>query len=116
MNEDEIPSGHCRLLLSPPLPFDKAMKIVSLTTLTATSLVSAGKFISLSEKSTSVVQGAYIIDEDGIDDTKAGNSLDSHNVDYKISREFYVFNGASCDVRSGHNSEDLAMIPGVKRV
>ncbi|KAF9389591.1 hypothetical protein CPC16_005710 [Podila verticillata] len=92
------------------------MKIVSLTTLTATSLVSAGKFISLSEKSTSVVQGAYIIDEDGTDDTKAGNSLDSHNVDYKISREFYVFNGASCDVRSGHNSEDLAMIPGVKRI
>ncbi|KAF9373715.1 hypothetical protein CPB97_000364 [Podila verticillata] len=77
------------------------MKVASLITLTATSLVSAGKFIPLSEKSTNVVQGAYIIDEDGIDHTKA---------------VFYVFNGASYDVKSGHNGEDLAMIPGVKRV
>ncbi|KAG0022229.1 hypothetical protein BGZ82_011076 [Podila clonocystis] len=93
------------------------MKITPLISLAATaSLVSAGN-TSLSEKSSSIVQGAFIIEyEDGIDHAKANNFLDSHKVDYKVREEFSVFNGASFNVKSGHSGEVLAKIPGVKRV
>ncbi|KAG0331170.1 hypothetical protein BG000_011155 [Podila horticola] len=92
------------------------MRIISLISLAAAaSLVSAGKF--LSEMFSSVVQGAYIIEyEDGVDHAKANNFLNSYKVDYKVRGEFSVFNGAPFNVKSGHSGEDLAKIPGIKRV
>ncbi|KAF9204559.1 hypothetical protein CPC16_007136 [Podila verticillata] len=94
------------------------MKITAiLSALAAASLVSAGKFIPLAENKPNHVSGAFIIEyEDGVDHSKASNYLNSHKVNYKVRGEFNVFNGASFDVKSGHTGEDLAKIPGVKRV
>ncbi|KAF9318986.1 hypothetical protein BG006_003069, partial [Podila minutissima] len=94
------------------------MKITAiLSALAAASLVSAGRFIPLAENKPNHISGAYIIEyEDGVDHAKANKFLNSHKVDYKVRGEFNVFNGASFDVKSGHSGEDLAKIPGVKRV
>ncbi|KAF9387278.1 hypothetical protein CPC16_007137 [Podila verticillata] len=82
----------------------------------AASLVSAGRFIPLSKDARSV-EGAFIVEyEDGVDHAKANNFFNSHKVNYKVRGEFNVFNGASFNVNSGHSGEDLAKIPGVKRV
>ncbi|KAG0088685.1 hypothetical protein BGZ92_005830 [Podila epicladia] len=95
------------------------MKITAiLSALAAATIVSAGKFIPVdNSKSAGVVENAFIIEyEDGVDHAKANNFLNSRKVQYKVRGEFNVFNGASIQVSSGHAGEDLAKIPGVKRV
>ncbi|KAF9308218.1 hypothetical protein BG006_005537, partial [Podila minutissima] len=94
------------------------MKITSLISIAAaTSLVSASNFIPLSKKSSSIVQGAFIIKyKDSIGHAKAINFLNSHKVDYKVCGEFSVFNGASFNIKSGHLGKYLAKIPGIKWV
>ncbi|KAF9367695.1 hypothetical protein CPB97_005413 [Podila verticillata] len=95
------------------------MKITAiLSALAAATIVSAGKFIPVdNSNSAGVVENAFIIEyEDGVDHAKANNFLNSRKVQYKVRAEFNVFNGASIQVSSGHAGEDLAKIPGVKRV
>ncbi|KAF9406674.1 hypothetical protein BGZ94_003009 [Podila epigama] len=83
----------------------------------AASLVSAGKFLPLNDKNSKYIEGAYIIEyEEGVNHAKANNFLNSRKVDFKVRNEFGVFNGASLDVKSKHTGEDLAKIPGIKRV
>ncbi|KAF9107976.1 hypothetical protein BGX27_008527 [Mortierella sp. AM989] len=96
------------------------MKITSiLSLLAAATLVSAGKFQAADLRpNTNVVPGAFIVEyHDGVDHVKANNYLNSKKgLSYKVRGKYNLFNGASIQVRSGHTGEDIAKIPGIKRV
>ncbi|KAF9908228.1 hypothetical protein BX616_000202 [Lobosporangium transversale] len=96
------------------------MKISFLLSLAAaTSIVSAGKFNpSQIRPNVDEIPGAFIIEfEDGVDQVKANTFLTSHkDLDFKFRGQYNLFNGASIQVKSGHTGEDIAKIPGVKRV
>ncbi|KAG0325810.1 hypothetical protein BG004_003100, partial [Podila humilis] len=83
----------------------------------AASMVSAGRFIPIERPNAGLVENAFIVEyEDGVSHTKANNFFNSRKVNYKVRAEYNVFNGASIQVSSAHAGEDLAKIPGVKRV
>ncbi|KAF9581252.1 hypothetical protein BGW38_001794 [Lunasporangiospora selenospora] len=84
----------------------------------AAGIVAAGKFEpSEARPDVDIVEGAFIIEyEDGFNHAKANSFFNSRKVNYKLRGEFNQFNGVSIDVRSSHKGEDLAKIPGVKRV
>ncbi|KAF9328954.1 hypothetical protein BGZ91_000767, partial [Linnemannia elongata] len=94
------------------------MKITAiLSALAAASLVSAGKFHSTKPGKANVVPGAYIIEyKDGISRSNAHDNLKKHAIDYKVRNEYDVFNGAAITVKSQHDGEALAAVPGVKNV
>ncbi|KAG0080690.1 hypothetical protein BGZ92_000517 [Podila epicladia] len=94
------------------------MKLTSvLSALAATALVSAGKFHPVEEGKVDFIPNAYIIEySDGIRRNVAHNSLEANKVDYKIRNEYSIFNGAALTVKSGHEGDALAKIPGVKNV
>ncbi|KAG0335861.1 hypothetical protein BG004_008292 [Podila humilis] len=95
------------------------MKITAtlLSLAAAATMVSAGKFVPSEAKNTRTVEGAFIVEyEDGVNHAKANSFFNSRKVDYKVRGEFNVFNGASINVKSKHSGEELAKIPGVKRV
>ncbi|KAF9436084.1 hypothetical protein BGZ76_004868 [Entomortierella beljakovae] len=96
------------------------MKITSIISLVAAaSLVSAAKFNpSQVRPNADVVPGAYIIEyQDGVDHVKANNNLNSKkDLSFKVRNKYNQFNGASIQVGSGHSSDDIAKIPGIKRV
>ncbi|KAG0371291.1 hypothetical protein BGZ54_007480 [Gamsiella multidivaricata] len=96
------------------------MKITALISLmAAATLVSAGKFQpSVPRPDVEIIPGAFIIEyHDGVDHAKANNYLNSRkDLSFKVRGQYEQFNGASIQVKSGHNGDDLAKIPGVKRV
>ncbi|KAI1318450.1 hypothetical protein EDD11_006534 [Mortierella claussenii] len=96
------------------------MKITSLLSLiAAASLASAGKFNpSVPRPDVDIVPGAFIIEyHDGVDHAKANNFLNSRKgLNFKVRGQYNQFNGASIQVKSGHTGEELAKIPGIKRV
>lgn len=96
------------------------MKFTSIISLiAAASLVSAAKFKPTNvQVDTNVVPGAYIIEyQDGVDHVKANNNLNSKKgLGFKLRNKYDQFNGASIQVTSGHGADDLAKIPGIKRV
>ncbi|KAF9187924.1 hypothetical protein BGZ51_000944 [Haplosporangium sp. Z 767] len=96
------------------------MKITSLLSLVAAAtLVSAGKFHpSEIRPDVDIIPGAYIIEyQDGVDHNKANNFLNSRKgLSFKVRGQYNQFNGVSIQVKSGHSGEELAKIPGVKRV
>ncbi|KAI9234809.1 MAG: peptidase S8/S53 domain-containing protein, partial [Podila humilis] len=60
---------------------------------------------------------AYIIEySDGVRRNAAHNSLKANKVDYKVRNEYNIFNGAALTVKSGHEGDALAKIPGIKNV
>ncbi|KAG0257381.1 hypothetical protein BG011_003999 [Mortierella polycephala] len=89
-----------------------------LSALAAATLVSAGKFHELSTpETTRVVSGGYIVEyHDGIGHNNAHNTLKAKNVDFKIRKQYGIFNGAAISVHSSHSGKDLASMPGVKNV
>ncbi|KAG0246052.1 peptidase S8/S53 domain-containing protein [Mortierella sp. GBAus27b] len=103
------------------------MKISSLLSLiAAATLVSAAPLYSLEPRSDAidsnldpdVVPGAFIIEYNQDVHRTQGIALLGASIDIslEIRTEFKVFNGVSIQIRSGHTIEDLAKIPGVKRV
>ncbi|KAF9910498.1 hypothetical protein EC991_006315 [Linnemannia zychae] len=94
------------------------MKITAiLSALAAASLVSAGKFHSTQPGKNNIVADSYIIQyQDGITARNAHDNLRKHAIDYKVRGEYDLFNGASIRVKSQHDGEALAAIPGIKHV
>ncbi|CAO3565776.1 unnamed protein product [Mortierella alpina] len=96
------------------------MKVTSvLSLIAAATLVSAGTFHPTELRpDVEIVPGAFIIEyNDGVDHTRANNFLNSRKgLDFKVRGQYNQFNGASIQVKSGHTGDDLAKIPGVKRV
>ncbi|KAF8940137.1 peptidase S8/S53 domain-containing protein [Dissophora ornata] len=96
------------------------MKITSILCLiAAATLVSAGKFHpSEARPDVDIIPGAYIIEyHDGVDHTKANNYLNGKKgLSFKVRGQYSQFNGVSIQVKSGHTGEELAEIPGIKRV
>lgn len=94
------------------------MKLATiLSALAAATLVNAGKFHPVDESKVEYVPNAYIIEyNDNVRHKDAHNSFRANKVDYKIRNEFNVFNGAALTVKSGHEGEALAKIPGIKNV
>jgi len=59
----------------------------------------------------------YILEyHDNVSRANAHNNLKKHAIDYKIRNEYDVFNGAAITVKSDHDGEALAAVPGVKNV
>jgi len=95
------------------------MKITAiLSTIAAATLVSAGTFHDVGKlKNTNIVAGGYIIEyQEGVSHQSAQNALNSRKIDYKVRKQYNVFNGAAIDVKSNHNGKDIASLPGVKNV
>ncbi|KAG0205771.1 hypothetical protein BGX28_002694 [Mortierella sp. GBA30] len=96
------------------------MKITSLLSLiAAATIVSAGKFHPTELRpDVEIVPGAFIIEyHDGVDHVKANSFLNSRKgLNFKVRGQYNQFNGASIEVKSGHTGDDLAKIPGIKRV
>ncbi|KAF8983237.1 hypothetical protein BGZ46_010609 [Entomortierella lignicola] len=96
------------------------MKITSIISLiAAATLVSAGKFHPNEIRpDTNVVPGGFIIEyQDNINHAKANSILNSKkDLSFKVRGQYNLFNGAAIQVKSGHSGEDLAKIPGIKRV
>ncbi|KAG0276751.1 hypothetical protein BGZ95_007097 [Linnemannia exigua] len=94
------------------------MKITAIiSALAAATLVSAGKFHSTLPGKSNIVADSYIIQyQDGVSRSNAHENLRKHAVDYKIRNEYDLFNGAAIKVKSEHDGEALAAIPGVKHV
>ncbi|KAF9980996.1 hypothetical protein BGZ75_007758 [Mortierella antarctica] len=94
------------------------MKLATiLSALAAATLVTAGKFHPIDESKVDYVPNAYIIEyNDDVRHRDAHNTFRANKVDYKVRSEFNVFNGAALTVRSGHEGEALAKIPGIKNV
>lgn len=94
------------------------MKLTAiLSALAAAALVSAGKFHPVEEGKVDFIPNAYIIEySDGIRRNAAHNSLKANKVDYKVRNEYNIFNGAALTVKSGHEGDALAKIPGIKNV
>ncbi|KAG0045102.1 hypothetical protein BGZ83_009645, partial [Gryganskiella cystojenkinii] len=88
-----------------------------LSLVAAATLVSAGQLVPADRANPDIIEGAFIVQyEDGVDHNKANNFLNSRKVQYKVRSQFQTFNGASIQVKSEHTGEDLAKIPGIKRV
>ncbi|KAF9410822.1 hypothetical protein BGZ76_005435, partial [Entomortierella beljakovae] len=94
------------------------MKVtVVLSTLSAMTLVSAGKFHKDFPGKTEIVSNAYIIEyEPYFNHNLAYQALSAHNVGYKVHNEYAIFNGASITVNSEHDGHAIASISGVKNV
>ncbi|KAF9207328.1 hypothetical protein BGZ49_000680 [Haplosporangium sp. Z 27] len=94
------------------------MKITAiLSALAAATLVSAGKFHPIKAGSIEVVPNAYIIEyHDDVKHNQAQNALKANKVDFKVRNEYNIFNGAAVTVKSNHDGEAIAKIPGVKNV
>ncbi|KAI1315507.1 hypothetical protein EDD11_000688 [Mortierella claussenii] len=95
------------------------MKVTAiLSVLAAATLVSAGKLHELrSSGSHPIVPNGYIIEyESHVSHKDAHNALTSRNIDYKIRNEYNIFNGAAITVKSTHDGNHIAAIPGVKNV
>ncbi|KAK3820444.1 MAG: peptidase S8/S53 domain-containing protein [Benniella sp.] len=95
------------------------MKITAiLSTIAAATLVSAGTFHDVGKlKGSNIVAGGYIIEyHEGISHQAAQNALNSRKIDYKVRKQYNIFNGAAIDVKSNHNGKDIASLPGVKTV
>ncbi|KAF9367009.1 hypothetical protein CPB97_006518, partial [Podila verticillata] len=81
------------------------------------ALVSAGKFHPVEEGKVDFIPNAYIIEySDGVRRNAAHNSLKANKVNYKVCNEYNIFNGAALTVKSSHESDALAKIPGIKNV
>ncbi|KAG0305158.1 hypothetical protein BGZ98_004542, partial [Dissophora globulifera] len=89
-----------------------------LSTLAAATLVSAGVVHDFQPSvSNRVVPSGYIIEyESNVTHTDAHNRLKAHEIDYKVRNEYDIFNGAAITVKSNHDGQSLASIPGVKNV
>ncbi|KFH62359.1 hypothetical protein MVEG_11569 [Podila verticillata NRRL 6337] len=95
------------------------MKITAiLSALAATTLVSAGTFhIPKGQHTANTVPNAFIVEyDDKVSHGDFHNSLNSHNIGFKVRNEYNIFNGASVTVTSDHKGEALAKLPGVKNV
>ncbi|KAG0373404.1 hypothetical protein BGX24_011750 [Mortierella sp. AD032] len=94
------------------------MKLTAIiSALAAATLVSAGKFHPVEEGNADFIPNAYIIEySDGIRRNAAHNSLKANKVDFKVRNEYNIFNGAALTVKSGHEGDALAKIPGIKNV
>ncbi|KAG0287412.1 hypothetical protein BGZ98_004642, partial [Dissophora globulifera] len=90
---------------------------VILSVLAAASLVSAGKFHIPKHAKVQFVPDAYIIQyDDNVKHAEAHNNLRANKVDYKVRNEYSIFNGAAITIKSEHDGDALAKIPGVKHV
>ncbi|KAG0251106.1 hypothetical protein BG011_007831 [Mortierella polycephala] len=85
------------------------MKIASLLSLVAAAtLVPAGKFHPFE------IRPDY---QDGVDHNRANSFLNSRKgLSFNVRDQYSQFNSVSIQVKSGHSGEDLAKIPGIKRV
>lgn len=94
------------------------MKIFTiLSALAAATLVSAGKFHIPKDAKYDFQPNGYIIQyQDNISRANAHNNLKKHAIDYKVRNEYDVFNGAAIIVKSDHDGDALAAVPGVKHV
>ncbi|KAF9339164.1 hypothetical protein BGZ91_006842 [Linnemannia elongata] len=94
------------------------MKITAiLSALAAATLVSAGKFHLPKDNTVELQPHGYIIQyQDNISRANAHSNLKKHAIDYKVRNEYDVFNGAAITVKSDHDGEAIASVPGVKHV
>ncbi|KAG9061756.1 hypothetical protein KI688_006907 [Linnemannia hyalina] len=94
------------------------MKITAiLSALAAATLVSAGKFHIPKDATVELQPHGYIIQyQDNVSRANAHSNLKKHAIDYKVRNEYDVFNGAAITVKSDHDGEALATVPGVKHV
>ncbi|KAF9580721.1 hypothetical protein BGW38_002511 [Lunasporangiospora selenospora] len=80
-------------------------------------LVAAGTFHEVPRGKISFVPNAYIVEyEQSTSRTVAHNNFRTHRIQYNVRKEFDVFHGAALTIKSGHEGDALANIPGVKNV